>query len=41
MKNLKKLNLSSNKLTDNIFESLISNNSHEIYKELKELDLSI
>ena len=40
LKNLKKLNLSNNNLTDNFFKLLIENNSHEIYNNLKQIDLS-
>ena len=40
LKNLKKLNLAYNKLTDNLFKLLIENNSHEIFDKLKVLDLS-
>ena len=40
LKNLKKLNLSNNNLTDNFFKLLMENNSHEIYNNLKEIDLS-
>ena len=40
LKKLKKINLSSNKLTDNLFKLLIENNLHEIYENLKELNLS-
>ena len=40
LKNLKKINLSSNNLTDDLFKLLIENNSHEIYNKLKEINLS-
>jgi hypothetical protein len=40
LKNLKKLNLSCNKLTDNFFKLLIENNAHEIYDKLRQIDLS-
>ena len=40
LKNLKKLNLSNNKLTDNFFNLLIKNNSHEIFSNLKKIDLT-
>ena len=40
LKNLKKINLSNNNLTDDLFKLLIENNSHEIYDKLKEINLS-
>ena len=40
LKKLKKINLSDNKLTDNLFKLLLENNSHEIYSNLKEINLS-
>ena len=40
LKNLKKINLSSNNLTDDLFKLLIENNSHEVYNKLKEINLS-
>ena len=40
LKKLKKLNLSYNKFTDGFFKLLIENNSHELFDNLKEIDLS-
>ena len=40
LKNLKKLNLSCNKLTDNFFKLLTDNNAHEILDKLRTIDLS-
>ena len=40
LRNLKKLNLSYNKFTDNFFKLLIENDSHELFDNLKEIDLS-
>ena len=40
LKKLKKIKLSENKLTDNLFKLLLDNNSHEIYSNLKEINLS-
>ena len=40
LKNLKKLNLSNNNLTDNFFKLLMKSNSHDIYNNLKQIDLS-
>ena len=38
--NIKKMNLSNNKLTDELFSLLIKNKSYDIYNQLKILDLS-
>ena len=40
LKNLKKINLSHNNLSDDLFKLLIENNSHEIYNKLKEINIS-
>ena len=40
LKNLRKVNLSYNKFTDNFFKLLTENNSHELFDNLKEIDLS-
>ena len=40
LKKLKKINLSNNNLTDDLFKLLIENKSHEIYDKLKEINLS-
>ena len=38
--NIKKINLSNNKLTDELFSLLINNKSYDIYNQLKIIDLS-
>lgn len=38
--NIKTMNLSNNKLTDNIFELLIENKCWDIYRKIKKIDLS-
>ena len=40
LKNLKKINLASNKLTDDFFKILIEKKADEIYDKIKEIDLS-
>ena len=40
LKNLKKLNLSHNRLTDNLFKLLTENNSHDFFDKLRQIDLS-
>ena len=40
IKNVRKINVSNNKLTDKIFDLLFQNNMYDIYTKLRKLDLS-